>query len=88
MSTQTLATSRFKFQPNRRFLNGRTNNQRASGAEHTLTLYKHAVLGEAGPIDPEVIRDLLADMLHFCDREQIDFGEQLVSAEANWLTER
>lgn len=37
---------------------------------------------------PEHVTDLLADLMHFCDRHGVDFGKRLSSAENHYLEER
>lgn len=64
-----------------------TNGRRAERAElAVLAASKHR--GDMENLDEESITDLLADMLHLCDREGIP-AEQLIDfALLNWRAER
>lgn len=64
------------------------NNQtRANRAEAALEAWL-AKSGEDGPItDPATLADLLADLMHWCDREGIDFDDARESAGLNYAAE-
>ena len=47
-----------------------------------------AAAGEGGPAsDPSTLADLLADLMHWCDREGIDFEDAWETAGINYAAE-
>ena len=38
--------------------------------------------------EPELVRDLLADVMHYCDHYRISFTDELISARGHFETER
>lgn len=80
---------KFKFKPLRTMSPGEpTNGRRAGWAEAALDAFQTSV-GDAGPaVSEENVRDLLADLLHLCDREGFDGRAEVESALNTWKTER
>jgi len=80
---------RFTYDPDKcTFNGGRTNEQRAAGAEDGVQA-AHQARGEYGQIISEDgIRDLLADLGHLCDREGLDFVKIISAAKKDWRSER
>ena len=64
-----------------------TNGARAAHAEAALSAFL-ASTGEARRIDEDAVGDLLADLLHYCDREGFDGRELIDRAQRNWRYER
>ena len=44
--------------------------------------------GEAPTLDEDGICDLMADLMHLCDREKLSARKLLARAKRNWLAER
>lgn len=65
-----------------------TNDERATRAEAALTAYVAALKDASSMNDEDTIADILCDIRHFCDREEIDFDAALKSSELNWEAER
>ena len=92
MKTEKKA-KKFRFKPNKR-LNGKenlSNGERADCAKAALVAF-HQECSEAadenGP-DEDGVKDLFADLLHYCDREGLD-GLALFETAKNvyWQEER
>lgn len=66
---------------------GLTNGQRAGWAEDGLMGFLKST-GEPKVTDEDSIRDLLADLFHLCDREDICVNTLLQTALADWKAER
>lgn len=77
--------TRTKFRPNRDVDKcGRTNNDRANRAAVALITHR-----EGEPVDEADLRDLLANLMHMCDRDGTwDFEAELRSAARNYRDER
>ena len=54
-----------------------TNNDRADRAGRLIMAYEP---GSAELSDESVVGDLIADIMHFCDKWALDFGMALASA--------
>jgi hypothetical protein len=54
-----------------------TNNDRADRAGRLITAYEP---GSADLSDESVVGDLIADIMHFCDKWALDFQTALTSA--------
>ena len=79
---------RFKFNPNKRDVpGGRTNGQRAEGAESAASSACRA-RGEHVAADEDAVRDLIADLGHLCDREGLDYEAIINTAMQDWRAER
>ena len=62
-----------------------TNENRANWAENAINNYCQ----ETGDDDTETgMTDLLADMMHLCDRDGFDFSTSLARAEMHYLEEK
>jgi len=80
---------KFKFNPEKRGEDPLepSNGERADRADAAL----RAFLGSAGePPEPDedAVRDLLADVAHWCDREGILFRTIVKTAARDWRVER
>lgn len=82
--------ARFRFKPNK-CVDGKdnspSNGTRAEWAETAV----HAFLGATGEpddVDCDSVRDLMADLLHLCDRQGIDARALAGTAVADWERER
>ena len=64
-----------------------THDDRAARIESVLSQYKANGLGEAGTSDDSTVSDLLADIRHYCDREDLDFGVLDNVAYTNYIEE-
>lgn len=65
-----------------------TNEDRASRIDDTLDAYRTAQTGAANRMeDPQDVSDLLADLLHWCKREDVDFEQELATARMNFNVE-
>ena len=67
-----------------------TNEDRAGWANTAVTAFAEAVR-ETDMLDEEkglVISDLLCDMMHLCDMEEIDWDRCVVRARGHYLEER
>lgn len=49
----------------------------------TDEMVDNATKALAGYLDGANVRDLLADLMHYCDARDINFNEELVTARAN-----
>ena len=62
---------------------GKMNEQRAAWAEEAIVSVKafaeRLTSEEGGPY--EAVKDLICDLMHYCDREKVDFGGALAGAE-------
>ena len=58
-----------------------TNNERATRIDAVLEAYARIP-------DEADLRDLLADIMHYCDREKIDFDAELSQATDNYAFEK
>lgn len=63
------------------------NGRRADWAE-TAVLEFLCAAGESGGVDRDSVGDLLADLLHLCDREGLNAEKLLELAKNNWKYER
>lgn len=61
-----------------------TNAKRAERAYRTLIAYEGRRRVEMAP---ELVRDLISDLMHLCDREKIDFDNELGMAIINYSAE-
>ena len=79
----------FTYDPDKcTFGGGRTNEQRAAGAQDGVQA-AHQARGEYGQVTSEDgIRDLLADLGHLCDREGYDYKSLLDLTWDDWRAER
>lgn len=78
----------FVFDPDKRIdPDEPSNGTRAEWAEAALHAFLEST-GEADVPDEANIRDLIADLLHLCDRDGIDGEAQVESALMNWRMER
>lgn len=66
---------------------GRTNEQRANDAGEAVTAYA-AALDTVPQTYEDTVRDLIAGLGHWCDREGIDFAVAVIAALRNWRAER
>lgn len=62
---------------------GNTNADRAHLAQETLRWFK-----SGGVPDAETVTDLLTNLLHYCQRESLDFSSILSTARGHYLNER
>ncbi len=67
---------------------GRTNEQRANDAAESVTAYAATPGGGIIHPDADTVRDLIADLGHWCDREGLDFTGSVIAALRNWRSER
>jgi hypothetical protein len=67
---------------------GRTNEERANDAAEFVTAY--AATPKNGIMPPFwiTVRDMIADLGHWCDREGFDFTGAVIAALRNWRAER
>lgn len=64
-----------------------TNADRAERAARTMAAYA-VILGDGnGQPDESTLRDLLADLMHYADRERLDWGQEVRSAVDNYAAE-
>lgn len=63
-----------------------TNKDRAQRMQTALYVYSHN-LGEGGRVDSDTIRDILADLMHYCNQNDIPFTEELRVATDNYEAE-
>ena len=66
---------------------GRTNEQRANDAAEAVTAYAAALDTVPHP-DADTVRDLIAGLGHWCDREGLDFTGPVIAALRDWRAER
>jgi hypothetical protein len=64
-----------------------TNGDRAKHAEKALDRFLIST-GESRTIDEDAVRDLMADLLHFCDRQDIPGAKIMATARRDWRAER
>lgn len=65
-----------------------TNADRAARIDVTLDAYRAAQTGTKGrQPDPQDVSDLLADLMHWCRREDVDFEGELQTARMNFDAE-
>lgn len=64
-----------------------TNKERADRMLATLAAYRKAQSGWDMPPDEADLSDLLADLMHWCKREGIDFAAELERAQENFQME-
>lgn len=65
-----------------------TNADRAERINRILPIYKREMLGESGTPDDGTVSDLLADLRHYCDREDLDFAVLDRVAYVNYTEEK
>ncbi len=70
------------FEPDKE-VGGRTNGDRATAAEVAVRYYREFMHLDGEPLY-DCVQDLLSDLMHLCDREDIDFSEALSSAVMNY----
>lgn len=59
-----------------------TNEERASWAQRAIDAFEVATNMEGEPLET-VVGDLLANLMHLCDAEDLDFGHLLARARYN-----
>jgi len=65
-----------------------TNKDRAARIDDTLDAYRTAQTGTSNRLeDPQDVSDLLADLLHWCKREHVNFEQELATARMNFNAE-
>jgi hypothetical protein len=68
-------------------MNEPTNSERAARIDATLESY--VIAREDGPDDPEFdLANMLADIMHYCERDGIDFDVALTRAAEFYSEER
>lgn len=83
-----MAAKRFKFDPEKDECgDGNKNGKRAKNAEAGLSASLKA-RGDPPRIDEDAVRDLLADLFHYCDRERISVNSIVRTAKNDWKAER
>lgn len=60
--------------------NGNTNEMRADRAEMALLTYKREAGYPDTDCNEDVLTDLLCDLMHLADREEMEFDDRLDSA--------
>jgi hypothetical protein len=65
-----------------------TNGDRARWAESAVEAFKGCTHNSDGGVAEEHAVDLLADLMHLCNREQIEFDDALASARSHYQAER
>ena len=69
-------------------MNEPTNKDRAERADHILRLYAELEGSEAYEDDSAaLLTDLLADLMHWAEEEELDFQDQLESAKGHYEAE-
>lgn len=64
------------------------NDERAEWAEAAVAAFAEATnMRDAGEDDATVLADLLADLLHWCDRRRVDFDAALQRGRGNYGAE-
>jgi hypothetical protein len=63
------------------------NDQRAGWAGDALTNFALATNMSVKHDKPEIVGDLLANIMHWCDRNSIDFDERLANARMHYAAE-
>jgi hypothetical protein len=64
------------------------NENRAARIQPTLSAYAQALGDSNGEIDDTTLRDMLADVMHWCDANKIDFAYELSAAISNYVAEK
>jgi hypothetical protein len=65
-----------------------TNDERAEWAQVALNAFaKETRMDTAGEDDATVLGDLLTNLMHWCDRNGVDFDTKLTGAVVNYETE-
>jgi len=64
-----------------------TNGERANHAEKSLYAFLQST-GEPRHIDDDAVRDLMADLLHWCDRNGANGSKIMATAKRDWRAER
>ena len=86
-----MAKTTFKFSPDKRDPDdpdAPTNGERAHHAAKALDAFLRST-GESRTVDEDAVRDLIADLGHYCDREGIKFFRKITTrAKRDWLVER
>ena len=83
-----MATKKFGFRADHSVDgDGPTNAKRAAWAEAGVRAFLKAS-GETEAVDEDSIRDLMADLLHLCDREGVDAQAAVDWALRRWEEER
>lgn len=73
-----------RFHPHRK-TGGISNAERANRASAALASFRNY----RNDIEDECeLRDLLADLMHYCDQEKVDFWRELRAAQDNYNEER
>lgn len=66
-----------------------TNDDRAYWAQVALKSFaRETRMDTAGEDDETILGDLLTDLMHFCDRHDIDFQRKLIGATVNYEEEK
>lgn len=65
-----------------------TNEVRASRIDTVMQAYCQVLEGRDFDGDEDDVKDLLADLMHFCERDLIDFDDNLRVARDNYEHER
>ena len=78
---------KFEFDPDKLHDDGPTNGTVANWALAGLDGFLKAT-GESAGTYEDAVRDLMADLLHFCDREGIDGVLAMKRAKHDWRMER
>lgn len=60
-----------------------TNHSRARAARYALG----AFIQEKPTDEQDAVRDLIADLGHYCDEEGLDYTTELAAAERHWRAE-
>ena len=64
------------------------NDDRADWAGQAIAAFAHATRMDTVGEDAEtMLGDLLADLMHWCDRNNVDFETQLACARSNYAEE-
>lgn len=56
------------------------NSNRAEWAENALRSFEQEVMAGANEDDETILSDLLANFMHFCQREGLEFNKLLATA--------
>jgi hypothetical protein len=64
------------------------NDDRASWAAHAIEAFSDITnMRNDGEDDETILGDLLTDLMHWCDRQGIDFDTKLITARVNYAVE-
>lgn len=64
------------------------NNDRGEWADRALRTFAEVTgMDMAGEDDETILGDLLADLMHWCDRNAVDFDDMLERARMNYAEE-